>query len=244
LEHSQNLYFRQSLRFSLVLLAVIWCVHLYFVIFPVEKAYLGIYPRQIWGSLGILTSPFVHGSWSHLLSNSGPLVVLSFLLSYFYRRISLGVILRLYLLTGVFVWIFGRSVYHIGASGVIYALVSFVFWSGIFRRQIKAIVLALVVTVLYSGMFLGLIPEQGISWESHLLGALVGIGVAFLYRKEKASNEHWATVRESVLPPAEENAQFFFPQDVFDKTRKQREEEAYWEQYWKDHQRWISDSTE
>ncbi len=244
MERPQWIQFKDSLRFPLVLLAVIWMVHIYLFIFPIEKAYFGIYPREIWGSLGILTSPFVHGSWSHLLSNSGPLLVLTFLLFYFYDRISLTVLVQLYLFTGIFVWIFGRSVYHVGASGVVYALVSFLFWSGVFRRQIKAIILALVVTILYSGMFLGLVPEEGISWESHLLGAMVGIALAFLYRKRRASREEWTSVRREKKSTLEGEEQFFFPPDIFEKTRRQREEEAYWEQYWKDHDRWISDSTE
>jgi len=87
----------------------------------------------------------------------------------------------IYIITGFSVWLFGRSVYHIGASGVVYGLISFIFWSGVFRRNLKSIVLALIVIILYSGYLGGIVPnKEGISWESHLLGGIVGIVVASL----------------------------------------------------------------
>ena len=173
--------FKESLSFPLTLLIVIWGVHIYFELSGMEKAYYGIFPRELWGARGILTAPLTHGSWAHIISNSAPLLFLSFLLFYFYSRIAVPAFALIYILTGIAVWLFARPVYHIGASGVVYGLVSFIFWSGIFRKQVRSIILALIVTVLYSGMFLGVLPnEDGISWESHLLGAVVGIVVAIL----------------------------------------------------------------
>lgn len=140
------------------------------------------------------------------------------MLFFFFRKVAIQAFALIYLLTGFAVWIFARESFHIGASGVVYGLVSFVFWSGIFRRNIKSIVLALVVTVLYSSYFLGIVPgEDGISWESHLLGGLVGILVAFIYRKDLEAedeeklkaldNEQWDLNDQS----------HYFPPDIFEK---------------------------
>lgn len=151
----------------------------------------------------------------------------------------------LYILTGIAVWLFARPVYHIGASGVVYGLVSFIFWSGIFRKQVRSIILALIVTVLYSGMFLGILPnEDGISWESHLLGAFVGIIVAFIYRKKKASRDEW---EEQFLrrrrTEEEEMETYFFAPDTFEKTRQERAEEAFWLNFRRENDDWTSDNT-
>lgn len=129
----------------------------------------------------------------------------------------------IYLLTGLSVWIFGRRVFHIGASGVVYGLVAFVFWMGIFRRSLKSIILALIVTVLYSGYFFGILPNQeGISWESHLLGGLVGIFTAYWFKELIESDE-------VVQAPSWENepasTQFFLDRDVFEKTKAERQQE-------------------
>jgi len=129
----------------------------------------------------------------------------------------------IYLLTGAAVWLFGRSVYHVGASGVVYGLVSFIFWSGVFRRNIKSIVLALIVTILYSGYLQGIIPfQEGISWESHLLGGLVGIFVAFLFKGIIENDE------EATNPWQDESTdtQRYFPEDVFDMTKEERKIKA------------------
>lgn len=210
-----------------------------------EKAYYGIFPRELWGARGILTAPLTHGSWAHLISNSAPLLFLSFLLFYFYSRIAVPAFALLYILTGIAVWLFARPVYHIGASGVVYGLVSFIFWSGIFRKQVRSIILALIVTVLYSGMFLGILPnEDGISWESHLLGAFVGIIVAFIYRKKKASRDEW---EEQFLrrrrTEEEEMETYFFAPDTFEKTRQERAEEAFWLNFRRENDDWTSDNT-
>ncbi len=236
-------HLKESVRVPLYFLGVLWLIHISFELFGGEKAFYGIFPREIWGMTGILTAPLVHGSWMHLISNSAPFFFLTLLLFFFYRRIAVQSFILIYLLTGITVWIFARSVFHIGASGVVYGLVSFIFWSGLFRRDIRAIILALIVTVLYSGMFLGILPNQpGISWESHLLGAIVGIFIAFVFRKKKDLGNEWEEeyerkrVEEDALPA------YFLPPDVFEKTKQERLEEAFWEDFNKRND-WISDST-
>ena len=182
----------------------------------------GVYPRTLGGLRGIFLSPFIHGSLHHLFSNSIPLFVLLFMTLFFYRRVAFSSIMLIYILTGLGVWAFARPyVYHIGASGVVYGLVSFVFWTGIFRRNLKSVVLALIVTTLYSGYFLGVLPNQeGISWESHLIGGIVGILVAFLFKNSIEIDENkrdpWAN---------EENPEYFLPRDAFEKTLEERRRE-------------------
>lgn len=213
--------FRSSLHIAFRMVLLLWIIH------AVQwlsgfRFYLfgGLFPRTIEGIKGIFLSPFLHGDLAHLLSNSAPLLVLTFLIFFFYREFAWRSILSIYLLTGISVWLFGRPVYHIGASGVIYGMVAFIFWSGIFQRNLRSIVLGLVVAVLYSGMFLGVLPNQeGISWESHLLGALAGIVVAFIQRREM--REHYRDP-EPQYDPGDEEKRFFLDRDTFERRRSER----------------------
>jgi len=144
---------------------------------------------------------------------------------FFYRKVAFSSIFLIYLLTGIGVWAFGRAhVFHIGASGVVYGLVSFVFWTGIFRRNLKSVVLALMVTILYSGYFLGILPNQeGISWESHLIGGIVGILVAFLFKNSIEIDEH----KEDPWLNEDEKPDYFLPRDIFEKTKEERKREEW-----------------
>src|SRR5690606_20893347 len=104
-------------------------------------------------------------------NNSVPFLVGATIISFFYRRIAFGAILLIWLLTGALVWVFAKPAYHIGASGVVYGMISFIFWAGLFNRDRQSIVLSLIILFVYSGMFYGVLPNQpGVSWESHLLG--------------------------------------------------------------------------
>jgi membrane associated rhomboid family serine protease len=214
--------FKDSLTFPLVFLGVIWVIHFLKTFLSLNLVQFGIYPRVTQGLKGIFFSPVIHSDWHHLISNSVPLLVLSILIFFFYSRVAVRSFILIYILTGLAVWLFGRRVFHIGASGVVYGLLAFVFWSGIFRRSIKSIVLALIVLFLYSGYFLGVLPNQeGISWESHLLGALSGIFTAFWYKNEIEADEipdkpSWED--EEPEPP-----RFFLDRDVFNKPDQNSE---------------------
>lgn len=224
-------YVQESLRFPLFFVALLWLIHLHQVVVGWDPGYYGIVARHVVGIRGIFTAPLVHGSWEHLLSNSFPLLVLLFFTQFFYRRVALRAFWLIYMLTGLGVWLFAREVSHIGASGVTYGLVSFLFWSGIFRRSVRAIMLALVIVVLYSGMFAGVLPQQeGISWESHLIGSIIGIFAAFWHKEELEEAEELGRqdpYAEERLQPKEQ----FLPDDVFEKTKAQRaaEAQAEWE---------------
>lgn len=144
----------------------------------------GIMPREWEGLWGILFSPFLHGDIEHLFNNSLPALVLGWALMYFYPRIAGNVLLASWLISGLWVWISARGNYHIGASGVVYGLASFLFLSGVIRRQRTLMALSLLVVFLYGGMVWGLFPIlPRVSWESHFWGAVAGALMAYVYRK-------------------------------------------------------------
>lgn len=162
---------------------MIWLIHFITYLFNIYPYKLGILPRNVEGLIGIVTAPLIHGSFSHLISNTVPLILMGLGIFYFYPKVAYKVFVIIYLGTGILVWFFGREVYHIGASGVIYGFVSFLFFSGVFRKDNKSIALALIVIFLYGGLIWGVLPtRQAISWESHLFGAVVGIVAAFIFR--------------------------------------------------------------
>ena len=182
----QNYY-----RFSPFILAIaLYFVLFLWIIFWIEVKFgfnfnkYGVYPRSIVGLRGIVLSPFIHGDIKHLYHNSIPLFVLLFSLYYFYRKIAFKVFVYGTLLTGLLTWIIARKSFHIGASGIIYLLFSFIFFSGIIRKNYRLIAVSLMVIFLYGSMVWYLLPvKEDISWEGHLSGFLVGLGFAFYYRK-------------------------------------------------------------
>jgi membrane associated rhomboid family serine protease len=162
---------------------ILWIVHLTSLVLNLNLNRMGVLPRNLTGLIGIITSPLIHADFSHLISNTFPLVILGWIIFYFYRRVSYILFIFIYLITGLLVWIFARQVYHIGASGVVYGFVSFLFFSGIFRRDNKSVALALVITFLYGGLVWGMVPGwKDISWESHLFGAITGLIAAYIFR--------------------------------------------------------------
>ena len=219
-----------SLTIPVQFILLIWAIHFFQIITGFDFGRYGIFPRELFGLRGILFSPLIHSDLRHLLSNSAPMFLLSVMIVYFYPRVANRSMIMIYLLTGLSVWLLGRRVFHIGASGVVYGLVSFVFWMGIFRRSLKSIILALIVTILYSGYFLGILPNQeGISWESHLLGGIVGIFVAYWFKEQIEADEEppppsWAN---------EDNGQeYFLDRDIFEKTKAEREQERDENRLW------------
>jgi membrane associated rhomboid family serine protease len=216
--NSKRPNFLDSLILPLFGAILMWTIHIISAVSNLELYYLGIFPRHLSGLIGILTSPFIHGDFQHLASNTIPFIFLSWMITYFYKDVAIKSIFLIYILTGVAVWCFAREVYHIGASGVVYGLVAFVFWSGIFVKDIRSIVLSLIVVLLYSGMFLGIVPNQeGVSWESHLYGGLMGILTAFIVKSEIVPEEKYENWEE---PETEKN--YFLPRDTFEQTKAER----------------------
>jgi len=183
---SEKKHFIQSIYLPVLLVILFWISKLFEVVFEIDFGFLGVFPREVKGLPGILLSPFIHGDFNHLISNSLPFFILFTGLIYFYRKISIKVFLLIYILTGMCVWLGGRPVYHIGASGVVYGLASFIFFSGIYRKNRALLAISLLTIFLYGGMFWGLFPvKEGVSWESHLFGFITGLLIAIYYKNEK-----------------------------------------------------------
>lgn len=154
----------------------------------IQTGFLGVHPLHADGLPGIITAPFIHGDFDHLYSNIIPFVVLSTFLFHFYNNIAWEVFIISWILTGLLVWLGARGGWHIGASGVVYALAAFHVSSGIVRLDQRLMAISFLTIFLYGGMLWGIFPEffpgKRISWESHLSGMIVGIILAFYYRKE------------------------------------------------------------
>ncbi|MEL0454827.1 rhomboid family intramembrane serine protease [Flavobacteriaceae bacterium SZ-1-7] len=170
---------------SLVLL--IWLVFWFEVRFGYNFNKYGIYPQTLKGLRGVVLSPFIHGSIKHIYHNTVPLFVLSVALFYFYRAIAWKVIVYGILLSGFLTWWIGRPSYHIGISGLIYVLISFTFFKGVFAKHFRLIALSLLVVFLYGSMIWYTLPiEEGISWEGHTAGLITGFLFALIFRKQVA----------------------------------------------------------
>ena len=175
---------RRAFFLSLSFAAALWWVKMFETLAAVDLIRYGIYPRKLSGLFGIFTAPFIHGSLTHLLSNTAPIVILGTALLYGYPKSARVVIPASFLGAGLGVWLFARESYHVGASGLTFVLMFFVFTSGVLRWDRRAIGLALVVFFLYGGMVWGVFPgDPSISYESHLSGALIGVALAFLLRR-------------------------------------------------------------
>jgi membrane associated rhomboid family serine protease len=220
--------FAQSVRLPLYFLVVVWLVHVYQNWTGFSLGMMGIRPRNFLGLRGVFFAPFLHEDWQHLISNTLPFLATTTLLFYFYERVAFRAFFMLYFLSGLVIWMFSENEGHfvIGLSYIVYGVVSFVFWMGIFRRSPRAILLSLLVLLFYSGMFAGILPtkdiiERHISWEGHLFGALVGIFAAYYYKDELEVEELSRLKSKS----GGEAKVHFFERDVFQKTLFERAEE-------------------
>ncbi|MEN8117249.1 MAG: rhomboid family intramembrane serine protease [Bacteroidota bacterium] len=176
--------FIHSLVFPAIFIVAFWIVEIVEQVSGLSFVKLGVYPHHLNGLQGIIFSPFIHSDFNHLISNSIPFFILLFMLIYFYRRISYQIFFQMYFLAGLCVWLAGREAWHIGASGVVYAMAAFHFVSGIIRNDVRLLTLSVVVVFLYGGMIWGIFPiNPDISWEGHLWGAISGVTLALYYRK-------------------------------------------------------------
>lgn len=180
----------------LIFLAVCWSVWGYGV-FVHNFVKIGVKPREIDGLLGILTHPFFHNTHkangtpdvSHILNNSIPLLLLGFSLFYYFKDLSYKIAFWLYIGTGVWLWSFGRTGNHIGASGFVYALFGFITFIGFFKKNKNLLALSLLTLFIYGSMIWGIFPtDEKVSWEGHLAGLFIGIVMAFYFRKRGPKN--------------------------------------------------------
>ena len=179
-----------ALLFTMAFLVSIWGVHLINYQFELGLQAHGNHPGRISGLKGIFTSPFLHGNWQHLWNNTASFFVLNGLLFYFYRSLAIRVWSIMFISSGILLWIIGgESTNHIGASGIVYGLASFLFLSGLIRKNLLLLRITLVVVFLYGGMVWLMLPiKEGVSWEGHLAGAISGAVLAFYYRNSGPKN--------------------------------------------------------
>jgi membrane associated rhomboid family serine protease len=204
-------FYRKKLFLSMIIpgtfVFLMWLVKVIEVLFELDFSRFGIYPLKTAGLPGILFSPFIHADFNHLFNNSLPLFFLSIALFYFYSEIALKVFIWTFFLTGLFVWIAGREAWHIGASGIVYGLASFLFFSGIIRRYYRLIALSLIIVFLYGSMVWGIFPGiyKNVSWESHMLGSFSGIILSVYYRKKGPQRPVYEWMEEDDEEPAGES---------------------------------------
>jgi len=199
--------FWQNVLVVFSLVAVLWVIQF--------LQYQGIYdfsdfanhPRHLEGIKGIFFSPFLHNpvSLDHIISNTLPLLVLMMVLLSAYPKVAIHTLLFIHVISGSLVWLLApENTYHVGISGIVYGIACFLIASGLFRRDRTSVTIAILVTLVYGGMVIGFIPAQGVSWQSHLYGALSGAFMAFIFR-----NRDLPPLSEIELETIEEDRHFF-----------------------------------
>ena len=192
---AKNYSLRGSIFIATAFVALLWGLKLVEVVLGLDLHHLALYPRTQSGLLGILTAPLIHGSWQHLIGNSLPTVVLASMLFYGYPRSRYRALLTIWLLGGIGVWLFARSRFHLGASGVTHGLFFYLFVGGLLRRDKRSAAILMIVFYLYGGMLLTIFPgDPSVSFESHFFGALAGALSAYVFRKRdpKPPRKHYA----------------------------------------------------
>lgn len=183
---------KETFTVSTLFVFIIWFVYWLEIKFGWNFNKFGVYPRNFVGFRGVFLSPFIHSNTSHLFNNSVPLWVLTTSLFYFYKDVALKVLAYGGFLAGLLTWIIARESYHIGASGIVYLLFSFVFFSGIFKKHFRLVALSLMVIFLYGSMIWYVFPiKEGMSWEGHLSGFIIGLILAYIYRKKGIVKEEF-----------------------------------------------------
>lgn len=233
-EKAEKRKFLGSLIIPSLVVTLMWFVKVIEVSLDIDLTRYGLMPHSLKGLVGIFTLPFLHGNWEHLMANSAPILVLGTALYYCYPTLANRVMLITWVASGLLTWCLGSpGSIHIGASALVYGLNLFLIASGFIRGNRTLIVISLVVVFLYGGFIWGMIPDlailQNISWEGHLSGALVGVVLAILYRKEGPQKEvyHWdedeeeSEVDASTLRQAQGSAT--------DDSENQTTEKPYWD---------------
>lgn len=210
---SHKILLRELFPFTFVLL--IWLIQVLQGFLQQDWGQYSVYPRTLSGLRGIVTSPLLHAGWEHLLGNTLPLLILGFLLFNSYKTIAGKVFWLIYLLNGTLLWLFARQSIHLGASGVIYGLAAFLFFSGMIRRNPQLAMISMLIVFLYGSMVWGIFPfDPQVSWEAHLYGGLTGLILAVALRKEgpqppkyfeDEKDEEEIPFEEVIVTPGEKN---------------------------------------
>ena len=195
----ENKRFAIDFSISLFFLAIMWMIKIYEVSFNVSLSHYGIYPRHLEGLWGIIFAPLLHGSWSHLYTNSFPFLILLTALLFLHPKNGMKTFWIIWFAGNVIVWIIGREAYHIGASGLISGMFAFLLFYGIISRSRQDLAISLIVIFLYGGVIWGILPQNtNISWEAHLGGFVTGTLLSLkyapkpqIYNKKKRVFTQW-----------------------------------------------------
>jgi len=192
LDEEEKKKLKVSFIVPLLFILILWIIWLFDTVEHLDLYRLGVYPRETKGILGIFFSPFIHSDLNHLISNSIPLLILGTGSLYFYRSLAYKVVAFVWLFSGFCVWVGARESFHIGASGLIYGLASFLFFSGAIRKDIRLSAISLLVVFLYGGLIWGIFPIfPKISWEFHFFGGFCGLIASIIYRNEGPKTKDW-----------------------------------------------------
>jgi membrane associated rhomboid family serine protease len=175
--------FALAFRLSAAALMVLWLIFTIDQVFELRLVRFGLRPGSVPGLVGLLTAPLLHGNLQHILSNSLPFFISLLAMLFLYPRASLLTLPGIWLGSGLLAWFIGRPSLHFGASGLVYGMLAYVFLAGVIRRDIRSVSVSMMVAFLYGTMIWGVLPiRQGMSWEMHLSGAIMGVMFALLYR--------------------------------------------------------------
>ncbi|HEX5313904.1 MAG TPA: rhomboid family intramembrane serine protease [Gammaproteobacteria bacterium] len=157
--------------------ATLWWIELVQKIGGWNLSGLGIEPHVLFGLIGVVTAPLLHGSWEHLLSNTLPLVILGTALLYGYQRASRYVVPLVWLGSGLGVWFTGQPAFYVGASGVVMGFIAFLLVAGALRRDRTSIAITCVVAFLYGTALVEIVPqgEPHIAYVAHAWGGAIGL---------------------------------------------------------------------
>ena len=200
----------------------IWLLYWIEITFSFNFNKYGVFPRTLSGFRGVFLTHFIHSNTNHLFNNSIPLFVLLSSLLYFYKEVAYKVLFFGGFFTGFITWMIARESYHIGASGIVYLLFSFVFFSGMIKKHYRLVALSLMVIFLYGSMIWYVLPiKEGMSWEGHLSGFLVGVFFATIYINKGIVKEEYQFNETDFDSFFDENGDFSPP-----KIEKRVEEES------------------
>lgn len=214
---------KKTIIVPILLLIPMWVIFLFQINGYQTNDCYGVIPRTFVGLKGILFSPLFHSGWKHIISNTIPLAFLSFLALLMYDRLAYYVILFGWIISGSILWLIGNPPFlddfascHIGASSIVYLLASFVFFSGIIRKERGLMAISLIIILLYGSMIWGMVPQEilpqlksdvgnnSISWEGHLSGFVTGVFFAYLFRRIGPQKEQPKWDQENYYDPREE----------------------------------------
>ncbi len=185
--------------------------------FSLSFYFLGVHPLHFNGLQGIITGIFIHGNWGHLLGNSVPFFMLTSALYYYYPKVSNKVFIGLWLTSGLYLWLFARGNWHIGASGLVYSLAFFHVVSAVIQREIRLMAFSMLIIFLYGSMIWGFFPEffpnENISWQAHAMGAVVGIIFAIYFRKDAPKPKQYFPDESDDMDDYDDELPYWMKQD-------------------------------